>query len=201
MTSNPRAGRGCVWPRRPPENESEERKMTSRLALFQVCFLMVTRPAAAADWHQWRGPHQTGASDKTGLLRKWPAEEPPLLWTCADAGLGLSGPAVVGDRLYTLSAHDEVEYVFALDVRSGRELWRTAVGPIYTFPGNTFGDGPRSTPTVDGDLLYALSGLGELICVEAAGGQVPWRTNLVRDLGGEFPETDGSPPTVGWGYA
>jgi outer membrane protein assembly factor BamB len=107
----------------------------------------------------------------------------------------------VGNRLYTLGAHDEVEYVFALDARSGRELWRTPLGPIYTFPANRFGDGPRSTPTVDGDVLYALGGLGELVCVEATGGRVRWRTNLIGDLGGELPETDGSPSTVGWGYA
>src|SRR5262245_41836736 len=98
--------------------------MTTRVALLTLCLVTFTRPVAAADWPQWRGPRRTGASEETGLLRTWPDQGPPLRWAFADAGVGFSGPAVVGDRLYTLGARDDAEYVFALDARSGREVWR-----------------------------------------------------------------------------
>src|SRR5262249_16513455 len=66
------------------------------------------------------------------------------------------------------------------------------VGAIFTFQGNAWGDGPRSTPTVDGDRVYALGGHGDLLCVDARGKEV-WRKNLAKDLGGEM--------MTEWGYS
>jgi outer membrane protein assembly factor BamB len=145
--------------------------------------------AAGADWPQWRGPDRTDISKETGLLATWPSDGPPLLWTIRDAGIGYSGVAVVGDRLYSLGAFDDKSHVYALDVGSGKRLWSTPLGPAFE---NAFGNGPRSTPTVDGDVLYALGGQSELICVELAGGKKRWSVNLKRDLGGQM--------MTGWGY-
>jgi outer membrane protein assembly factor BamB len=54
------------------------------------------------------------------------------------------------------------------------------------------GDGPRGTPTVDGDRVYSESALGDLTCLEAATGKTIWHVNLSRDLAGGRP---------GWGYS
>src|SRR5262245_51105719 len=161
--------------------------MTTRALLLAVC-LAVPLSVAAADWPQFRGPDRNDVSRETGLLKDWPQQGPKLLWTCEQAGVGFSGPAVVGDRLYSMGAEGDKELVFALDVKNGKKLWSAEVGPFYE---NDWGDGPRATPTVDGDRLYALGGHGDLVCVEVKDGKKVWHKNLAGDLGGGLPR---------WGY-
>ena len=120
------------------------------------------------------------------MLKEWPKEGPKLAWTFKNAGSGFSSFAVVGGKLYTLGTRDKDEIILALDATTGNELWTAKIGPIFTFKGNDWGDGPRSTPTVDGQFLYALGGQGELVCVDIkAKGKEIWRKNLDKDLGGE----------------
>ena len=158
-------------------------------------------PARADDWPQWRGPDRSGVSKETGLLPTWPKGGPPLLWTCRDAGLGYSQPAVVGDRLYLTGARGDSEYLFALDVKDGKEAWHTKIGPVFTFQGNAWGEGPRSTASVDGDLVYALSGGGVLICARTNDGQEVWRKDLPPELHAEVNPIGGGPENLGWGFA
>jgi outer membrane protein assembly factor BamB len=153
-----------------------------------------------ADWPQWRGPNRDDVSSEKGLLKSWPKEGPPLLWTFSNAGIGYSGPAIVGNRLFTMGARNQTEQLFALDTDTGKELWAAPIGPVFTFKGNSWGDGPRGTPTVDGDHVYALGGQGELICADAATGKEIWRKNLPRDLGGVISPHGGGPEKIGWGY-
>jgi outer membrane protein assembly factor BamB len=154
----------------------------------------------AADWPQWRGPERDDVSKETGLLKSWPASGPALLWTVSELGLGYSGPAVVGARVCILGTRGAAEYVFALDAQKGKEVWSTEIGPIFQWKGNSYGDGPRSTPTIDGDRLYALGGWGELMCLETATGKKVWSVNLLKGLNGHVMDTSGPPP-YGWGYA
>jgi outer membrane protein assembly factor BamB len=161
---------------------------TSTLPLLAGCLAAVTLPALAADWPQWRGPDRTDVSKETGLLSDWPPNGPKLLWTCTEAGTGFSGPAVVGDRLYSMGADDKHEFVFAADVKSGKKLWSAEVGEFYS---NDWGSGPRATPTVDGDRLYTMGGQGDLVCVETASGKKLWGKSLTNDLHGGLPR---------WGY-
>jgi outer membrane protein assembly factor BamB len=159
---------------------------------FVVSFLGFALAAAgadAADWPQWRGPNRDEVSLDEGLRKTWPNGGPRLLWRFEAAGLGFSGPAVVGSRLYTLGAVGDDEHVLAVDVRNGKLIWSTAIGPTFI---NGWGDGPRGTPTVDGDLLYAIGGQGNLVCVETAFGKKRWNVSLEHDLGGQMMS--------GWGY-
>jgi outer membrane protein assembly factor BamB len=153
-----------------------------------LCSLLFT--AIAADWPQWRGPHRDDISQDTGLLKSWPQGGPQLLWTYSQAGSGYSGPAIVGDRLYTLAQRDGGEAVVALDVDTGKEAWSSRISSEYK---NPYGDGPRCTPTVDGDRIYALAPTGDLVCLDKASGQVQWHKSLTRDLGGQLMS--------GWGYS
>ena len=165
--------------------------------LHAIAFGLAILPNAfAGDWPQWRGPERTGVSKETGLLKSWPKEGPKLLWTYKNLGIGFSGPAIVGDRLYTMGARNEVTYVIALDVNKGSEIWSHKVGPIFTQ--DDYGDGPRSTPTIDGEYLYALDGNGELVCLETAKGKEIWRKNLIKDLGGKMMI---DPAKRQWGYS
>jgi len=57
---------------------------------------------------------------------------------------------------------------------------------------NSFGDGPRGTPTIDGKVVYSEGGNGDLTCLELATGKTIWHKNLSKDFGGGRP---------GWGYS
>ncbi len=153
-----------------------------------------------ADWPQYRGPNRDDVSAETGLLKKWPAGGPPLLWTYADAGVGYSGPAIVGDRLYTIGGRGDTEHLIAVDLRSGQEAWSAAVGPLFQFEGNQWSAGPSATPTVSGGLVVALGGNGDLVCVEAASGKEAWRNNLPKELDAQVNPIGGGPKNLGWGF-
>ncbi|HTU18633.1 MAG TPA: PQQ-binding-like beta-propeller repeat protein [Gemmataceae bacterium] len=136
------------------------------------------------DWPQWRGPNHDNVSTETGLLKSWPESGPKLLWTATEAGLGYSGPAIVGDRLYTLGSDQSNDFVVAFDTQNGKKLWSTTIG---TFVQNGWGGGPRSTPSVDGDHVYALSSSGQLACLTSDKGKRVWSESLTKNLGGGKP--------------
>jgi outer membrane protein assembly factor BamB len=136
---------------------------------------------SGADWPQWRGPNRDGISKETGLLKQWPAVGPPLVWKAKGAGSGYSSLAVVDGRLFTMGLRGNREYVIAFDVATGKEAWATPHGNAFQ---NDRGNGPRGTPTVDGERLYALGGNGDLSCLEARTGKVVWTINVLQKFGG-----------------
>jgi hypothetical protein len=133
------------------------------LAAVALCALaqqaMAQLAPAAANWPQWRGPNRDGISKETGLLKQWPEGGPPLAWKANGAGGGYSSFAVANGKLYTMGLRGDREFVVAFDVATGKEAWATAHGSAFR---NDRGDGPRGTPTIDGDRLYALGGNGDL---------------------------------------
>jgi outer membrane protein assembly factor BamB len=135
----------------------------------------------ADDWPQWRGPRRDGVSKETGLLKDWPANGPRLVWQIKGAGDGYSSFAVSGGRLFTLGARQNTEYVLAFDAATGKKLWEVANGRRFN---NDRGDGPRGTPTVDGDRVYVFGSSGDMTVVDAASGKVFWTQNLLQKYGG-----------------
>ena len=139
-----------------------------------------------ADWPQFRGPQRTGISQEIGLLRAWPKEGPKLVWQIQDIGDGYATPSVVGDRIFALGNRGmENEFVQALSVADGKTLWSTRLGNVGLPKQEPPYPMARSTPTVEGDVLYALSSDGDLACVETATGKVRWQKNLQKDFGGK----------------
>ncbi len=162
--------------------------------------LVILLALQAADWPQYRGPARDDVSTETGLLQAWPPAGPPLLWTFRDAGIGYSGPAVVGDRLYTIGGRGDTEFLLALDLRSGKEAWATAVGPLFQFDGNKWSAGPSATPTVFDGLVYAQGGKGDLLCADARSGKEVWRKSLPQELDAQVNPIGGGPKNLGWGF-
>ena len=155
-----------------------------RLFVATAVLLCVTAAAlaqTAASWPQWRGPNRDGISKETGLLKQWPAEGPPLAWKATGAGRGYSSFAIANGKLYTMGLRGDREFVVAFDVATGKEVWATAHGSAFR---NDRGDGPRGTPTIDGDRIYALGGSGDLSALDTRTGKIVWSKNILREFGG-----------------
>lgn len=169
--------------------------MTHHSGWTTVCTLAIVaavipqwdRPAAqgvasvAFDWPQWRGPERTGVSKETGLLRQWPASGPPLAWSISGLGAGYGSLAVLGDRIFVQALAAGGSAVTSLNRGDGKLLWTSVVGRGGN---NDRGSGPRGTPTLDDDRLYALTENGDLACLNAETGTRIWQRNILADFGG-----------------
>jgi outer membrane protein assembly factor BamB len=154
-----------------------------RIGLLGISMVSLVK---ANDWPQWRGPHRNGISDEKGLLKEWPKDGPRLVWKITNAGSGYSTPVVVGERLYLLGSEGvDNEFVEALFVANGKRVWSTKLGKVGKPDQQPKYPAARSTPTVDGDVLYALGSAGDLACVEIANGKERWHKNLQTDFGGK----------------
>ncbi|MCZ6507499.1 MAG: PQQ-like beta-propeller repeat protein [Acidobacteria bacterium] len=148
-----------------------------------LCTSLLVAGFASSDWPRYRGPTGDARSPETGLLTEWPADGPPEVWR-AELGDGYSCMAVSGGRLYTLFGSGRDEIAVCLDAASGREIWRVR---IDSNRGDDQGDGPRSTPTVDGDHVYVLGASAKLYALDAATGATRWRVDLPEQLGARVP--------------
>src|SRR5262245_24073127 len=144
--------------------------------------LAVVAAAQQPNWPQWRGPNRDAISKDVGLLKQWLPGGPPLAWRASGLGAGFSSLSIANGRLYTMGDVDGSQHVLALDQAGGKLLWKARVGPVWDdqYPG------PRGTPTLDGDLLYAVGTDGDLVCLEGATGKERWRRHLERDFGGRM---------------
>ena len=168
-------------------------------AALGFCFLVtsvsrsINADAASGDWPQWRGPDRSGVSREVGLLKKWPVGGPKLLWQLHDIGDGYSTPSVAGSRIYLMSNRGmDNEFVLALAVNDGTTIWTTRVGNVGNPNQNPPYAKARSTPTVDGNRVYALGSDGDLVCLETETGNIRWEKNLRKEFGGQPGE---------WAYA
>ncbi|HZI48765.1 MAG TPA: PQQ-binding-like beta-propeller repeat protein [Pyrinomonadaceae bacterium] len=156
----------------------------SFLLLATVALLSLASQAVAqtaALWPQWRGPNRDGISKETGLLKQWPADGPPLVWKATGAGRGYSSFSVADGKLFTMGLRGDREFIIAFDIATGKEVWATSHGSAFR---NDRGDGPRGTPTVDGDRIYALGGNGDLSVLDARTGKIVWTKNVLKEFGG-----------------
>ncbi len=132
----------------------------------------------ADDWPQWRGPRRDAVSAETGLLQSWPAGGPKVAWKATELGTGYSSVVVGRGRLFTMGRQESDVVVTALDTATGKRVWTQKIGETSRHP--------CSTPTLDGDQLYALDPDGDLVCLQAATGEVVWQTSFVEDFAGRM---------------
>ena len=151
--------------------------------------LLLTAAAQAADWPQWRGPQRNGISSETDLLQSWPADGPAVQWR-TPLGNGFSGISIANGRVFTMFAQGDDEFAICLDAETGAEIWRHRTGPYYKETQG--GDGPRSTPTVDGETVYVLGATGKLFALAAASGTPIWEKDLVAEFSSQVPR---------WGFS
>jgi outer membrane protein assembly factor BamB len=146
-------------------------------SLFINCVLY------AEDWPQFRGPERNGVSKETNLLKTWPAAGPALIWSYEGIGEGYSSPSIANGFIFVTGVVDSQEtlYAFILD---GKLKWKTQYGPAWT---GTF-PSARTTPTVDGKNIYVCSGMGNVVCLDAASGKIKWAVQAVEKFNAEYPK-------------
>ncbi len=173
------------------------RKLTAALVLAASSAALVPNVSFGEEWPTFRGPQRTAVAPDQNLLQEWPKGGPKLVWTAKGAGRGYASVAVVGGRIYTLgdglsTANDQDEYLTCFDQKSGQQIWKTKTGQPWT-EGKSDWQNSRSTPTVDGNLVYVVTPHGQLICCETASGKEVWRKDLKKDFGGSKGDA--------WGYS
>lgn len=169
------------------------------LLLFATQSLGVTTAGDHQDWPQWMGRERDGVWRESGIVSKLPAE-PKIAWRMP-VGIGYSGPAVAGGRVFLTDRERPTdaagkparatrqgipgnERVLCFAAEDGKLLWEHKYDCPYTI---SYPNGPRTTPVVDEQRVYALGAMGDLLCLNAADGQVRWQKNLLKDAAQEPP--------------
>ena len=158
--------------------------MNVRTACVALAIALTGSSVAASDWPGYLGPKRDGTSTETGLLRTWPKDGPKVLWT-APVGAGYGGPVVSGGKVYLLDRDDAVgDKLRVFELATGKELWSFA----YDAPGRFGHPGSRTTPIVDGELVYTSGPLGDLYAVNTTTHKPVWSRNPWKDFGaGSLP--------------
>ena len=139
-----------------------------------------TASASTGEWTQFRGPDRLNISHETGLLTSWPEDGPPLLRVIEGLGVGYSSVSISDGVIFTLGSDSDSEFMIAFDAETGEQRWSTRLGQLRN---DAMGNGPQSTPTVDGDKVCGLSANGDLLCAHCSDGSVVWRMNILEEFG------------------
>jgi outer membrane protein assembly factor BamB len=145
-----------------------------RLLLIQIFIFVLL--ATDAQIYQFRGPHRDGVFPESGLLKEWPENGPELLLEFEGIGEGYSSVISDGNYIYASGMIDRMDHLTCIDF-DGNQKWQVTYGESWnqSFP-NT-----RGTPTIEGDRIYIMSGMGELACLNAKTGGINWKINVDKD--------------------
>jgi outer membrane protein assembly factor BamB len=148
--------------------------------------------ALAGDWLQWGGPSRDFRCQAEKLAEKWPDAGPPKAWE-QDLGDGYSAVLAQGDTIYAMTRQESKEVLRALNAETGEPRWEsTYEAPIPAGMDESFGIGPRGTPTIDGDRIFTI-GIGAILsCFDKQTGELVWQTDLLTKFGATIPR---------WGYS
>ena len=162
---------------------------SSFLYLACILFLLSCTGDNYSDWPQWRGPARDGISPESGLLSKWPADGPALLWSVNTVGDGFSSAVIHDKMVFTQGKKDSVEILSAIDL-NGNVKWQEVIGrALQTGEWQQ----SRSTPTYYKDKIYALSAMGDIACFDSQTGKADWRSDAFEQFGGDCQSIAESP--------
>jgi len=153
--------------------------MTHRIVLaltaLAVLPAVLDGQSKSPDYTQWRGPNRDGGLASFTEPGTWP-EQLTQRWK-VEIGLGYATPLIVGDRIYMFSRQGEDEVMSALDIATGKVLWRTAYPVTFTMNSSAVrhGPGPKSTPAFANGRLYAIGMTGVVTAFDAATGKQLWQ--------------------------
>ena len=161
-------------------------------AILFLCVLAVsTASPRAEDWPEWRGAGRQGVWSEDGIVQSFPDQGLAYTWRVPIAE-GYAGPAVAAGRVFVSDFVREsglrgTERALCLDETSGKLLWEHEWPVDYSGTQPKWASGPRATPTVDGDRVYVVGGMGMLWALEVETGKPLWKRDLVVDFEAEVP--------------
>ncbi len=164
--------------------------MRFRTLLLLAAALGQAAPVRAVDWPQWRGPTRDGVLPANGLALNRLPDEPKVVWKIK-SGEGLSSPVVAGGTVFHFENRGGKETMVALSAADGSEKWAKGLAPV--FEDGQGPRGPRCTPVVDGDQVFAQCSRGTLHCLDAQNGRVQWEIDYAQ-LGMRFIGEKGRVP-------
>ena len=156
--------------------------MKTRLVFaLLVTATILTTPASAENWPQWRGPFLNGFTSEKNLPATWSKTE-NVIWTAKMPGPGQSTPIIWEDSVFVTAIETESKKMWAicLDRSDGRELWKHETG--IGFFGGTGNTGASPSPIVDGERVYFLFGTTDFVAFDMDG-QIVWQRNIEADHG------------------
>jgi outer membrane protein assembly factor BamB len=146
-------------------------------------FLVAPKPlipgAVTTDWPCLLGPTHNEVCTETHLLKQFPPGGPTLVWE-AGKGEGYASPVVAGNRLVLFHRVANQERIDCLDATTGKANWSYAYPTEYTDDWG-YTNGPRSSPAIGGDALFAIGAEGKLHCLDLATGKLRWQHDLMDE--------------------
>lgn len=179
-----------MWSRLPPAN-SRTRARAAAAWLGCVALLAAGVRLHAEDWPEFRGKGRLGTWNETGILEGFPAAGLKPTWKTPIEG-GYAGPAVADGRVYVSDAKHVKGTIFreraiALDEATGKVLWTTERESDYAEMVATWAIGPVATPTVDGERVYFVLRMGNLLALDVKDGHLLWEKDYVKDFKAVVP--------------
>lgn len=147
------------------------------LSVAALIAAIVPAFAPADEWPGFLGARRDGISDEKGLIDAIPADGPKTIWR-VPGGVGMSAVAVADGLAITSWNDNGKQWLVALDAATGKEAWKTPLNAAYE---NGQGNGPRATPTIAGERVFAFSGEGILVAVSRTEGKILWQVDAVGD--------------------
>lgn len=152
----------------------------------------------SADWTRFGGPGGDFQIPAEQGPKAWPSEAPAKLWE-RDLGDGYSSILSSGGRLYTMYRRAGREFVVALDAASGTTIWEHGYdAPLMDNFDRGIGEGPRATPLLVNNRLFAVGVTGRMLCLNPATGEVIWSKDFRQDFGGKIRNSGYSPSPIAW---
>ncbi len=147
-------------------------------------------------WSAFRGPERDSRISNLRIATNWEASPPVEMWR-RSIGPGWGSFSVRGDLLYTQEQRGDEEVVATYRVSNGEPVWKHR--DRVRFWEAIGGAGPRATPTLAGNIAYALGATGILNALDAENGSLVWSRNTVEDTGAVIPDwgVSGSPMVLG----
>lgn len=156
-------------------------RRSSLVVCLAVLLLVLSLPALATDWPQWRGPFFNGSTDETDLPTSWSATE-NIAWVRPLPGPSGATPVISNGKVFIASTVSKSgDFVaLCLEARTGEVLWKRQVGRDgRRFPRNNLAS---PSPVTDGEQVFFLYGNGELLGLDFDG-QPMWSRNIEQEYG------------------